>query len=156
MKTNDFYMRGAYKEALKAYKLNEVPIGCVIVSNDKIIAKAHNLRNTKKNALYHAEVIAINKACKKLKRWILDDCTLYVTMEPCVMCAGSIIQSRIKKVVYGIPQNRYGCAGTLINLFSDFEFNNHPDVEKGVMEEDIKKLVQEFFLKLREEKTSKK
>ena len=152
MNKNEFYMQEAYKEALKAYKKNEVPIGCVIVRNDKIIAKAHNLRNTKKNSLYHAEVLAINKACKKLKKWILDDCTLYVTMEPCVMCAGSILQARIKKVVYGIPQNRYGCVGTLMNLFTDYEFNNSPEFEKGIMEEEIKQLVNNFFKNLRESK----
>lgn len=152
MNNNEIYMREAYKEALKAYKKNEVPIGCVIVKDNKIIAKAHNLRNSKKNSLYHAEVLAIDKACKKLKKWILDDCTLYVTMEPCVMCAGSIIQARIQKVVYGIPQNRYGCVGTLMNLFTDFEFNNSPIVEKGIMEEEIKKLVSDFFVELRKKK----
>ena len=152
MNSNEKYMREAYKEAQKAYTLNEVPVGCVIVQNDKIISKAHNLRNTKKNSLYHAEVLAISKACKKLNRWILDDCTLYVTMEPCVMCAGAIIQSRINKVVYGIAQNRYGCAGTLVNLFNDFEFNNKPIVEKGIMEEEIKELVNSFFKKMREDK----
>lgn len=152
MNNNEIYMREAYKEALKAYKKNEVPIGCVIVKDNKIIAKAHNLRNSKKNSLYHAEVLAIDKACKKLKKWILDECTLYVTMEPCVMCAGSILQARIQKVVYGIPQNRYGCVGTLMNLFTDFEFNNSPIVEKGIMEEEIKKLVSDFFVELRKKK----
>ena len=152
MNNNEIYMREAYNEALKAYKKNEVPIGCVIVKDNKIIAKAHNLRNSKKNSLYHAEVLAIDKACKKLKKWILDDCTLYVTMEPCVMCAGSILQARIQKVVYGIPQNRYGCVGTLMNLFTDFEFNNSPIVEKGIMEEEIKKLVSDFFVELRKKK----
>lgn len=152
MNNNEKYMQEAYNEALKAFKKNEVPIGCVIVCNDKIIAKGHNLRNTKKNALYHAEVIAINKACKKLKRWILDDCTLYVTMEPCVMCAGSIIQARIKKVVYGIPQSRYGCAGTLVNLFTDYKFNNSPIVEKGIMQDEIRKLIKQFFVNIRDDK----
>ena len=126
----------------------------VIVSNDKIIAKAHNLRNTRKNALYHAEVIAINKACKKLKRWVLDDCTIYVTMEPCIMCAGSIVQSRMKKVVYGISQNRYGCLGTMMNLYEDYNFNNKPIVEKGVLEEEIKTLINNFFKLIRKEKKS--
>lgn len=152
MNSNEKYMQAAYKEALKAFKKNEVPIGCVIVCNDKIIARGHNLRNTKKNALYHAEVIAINKACKKLKRWILDDCILYVTMEPCVMCAGSIIQARIKKVVYSIPQSRYGCAGTLVNLFTDYKFNNSPLLEKGIMEEENKELIHRFFANIRDDK----
>lgn len=154
MISNEIYMREAYKEALKAYKLKEVPVGCVIVCNDKIIARAHNLRNTRKNALYHAEVIAINKACKKLKRWVLDDCTIYVTMEPCIMCAGSIVQSRMKKVVYGISQNRYGCLGTMMNLYEDYNFNNKPIVEKGVLEEEIKILINNFFKLIREEKKS--
>lgn len=152
MNNNTKYMRVAFNEAKKAYELNEVPVGCVIVCNDKIIAKAHNLRENKKNSLCHAEIIAINKACKKLDRWILDDCTLYVTMEPCVMCAGAILQARIHKVVYGIPQNRYGCVGTMMNLFSDFEFNNSPIVEKGIMEYEIKELVTEFFKKIRQDK----
>ncbi len=152
MKNKTKYMRVAFNEAKKAYELNEVPVGCVIVCNDKIIAKAHNLRENKKNSLYHAEIIAINKACKKLDRWILDDCTLYVTMEPCVMCAGAILQARIHKVVYGVPQNRYGCVGTMMNLFSDFEFNNSPIVEKGIMEKEIKELVTGFFKKMRQDK----
>lgn len=154
MNSNEIYMREAYKEALKAYKLNEVPVGCVIVHNDKIIARAHNLRNKKKNSLYHAEVLAIDKACKKLKRWILDDCTIYVTMEPCIMCAGSIVQARIHKVVYGVSQNRYGCLGTMMNLYEDYKFNNTPIVEKGIMEEENKKLVNLFFSNMREEKKS--
>lgn len=152
MDNNEKYMREAYKEAKKAYNLNEVPVGCLIVQNDKIIARGHNLRNTKKNVLCHAEIIAINKACKKLNKWILDDCTMYVTMEPCIMCAGTILQSRMKKVIYGIPQNRYGCVGTLMNLFTDYEFNNTPQVEKGIMEAEIKQLVNDFFCDLRKNK----
>ena len=146
---NEKYMREAYKEAKKAYNLNEVPVGCVIVKDDKIIARAHNLRNTKKNVLCHAEIIAINKACKKLNKWILDDCTLYVTMEPCIMCAGTILQSRMQKVVYGIAQNRYGCVDTMMHLFTDYDFNNKPIVEKGILEEEIKILVQQFFKEMR-------
>ena len=142
-------MREAYKEAKKAYNLNEVPVGCVIVKDDKIIARAHNLRNTKKNVLYHAEILAINKACQKLNKWILDDCTIYVTMEPCIMCAGTILQSRIHKVVYGVPQTRYGCVDTMMHLFTDFDFNNTPIVEKGILEEEIKNLVQQFFKEMR-------
>jgi tRNA(adenine34) deaminase len=149
MNSNELYMQEAYIEALKAYKKNEVPIGCVIVHNNKIIARAHNLRNTKRNSLYHAEVLAINKACKKLNKWILDDCTIYVTMEPCIMCAGTILQSRMKKVVYGIPQTRYGCVDTMMHLFTDFDFNNTPIVEKGILEEEIKNLVQQFFKEMR-------
>ena len=154
MNSNEKYMREAYKQAKKAYNLNEVPVGCVIVQNDKIIARGYNLRNTKKNVLYHAEIIAINKACKKLNKWILDDCTLYVTMEPCIMCAGTILQARVKKIVYGIPQDRYGCVDTMMHLFTDYEFNNTPIVEKGVMEEEIKILVKQFFKEMRIKKNN--
>lgn len=154
MNSNEKYMREAYKQAKKAYNLNEVPVGCVIVQNNKIIARGYNLRNTKKNVLYHAEIIAINKACKKLNKWILDDCTLYVTMEPCIMCAGTILQARVKKIVYGIPQDRYGCVDTMMHLFTDYEFNNTPIVEKGVMEEEIKILVKQFFKEMRIKKNN--
>ena len=154
MNSNEKYMREAYKQAKKAYNLNEVPVGCVIVQNDKIIARGYNLRNTKKNVLYHAEIIAINKACKNLNKWILDDCTLYVTMEPCIMCAGTILQARVKKIVYGIPQDRYGCVDTMMHLFTDYEFNNTPIVEKGVMEEEIKILVKQFFKEMRIKKNN--
>ncbi len=152
MNNNDKYMRIALKEATKAYELNEVPVGCVIVHNNKIIARGHNLRETKRNSLCHAEIIAINKACKKLNRWILDDCILYVTMEPCIMCAGAILQARIKKVVYGITQNRYGCVDTMMSLFSDYKFNNSPIVDKGILQEEIRDLVTKFFKKIRQDK----
>ena len=146
------YMRIAFKEAKKAYDLNEIPVGCVIVCDDKIVAKAYNLRNTKRNAIYHAEVLAINKACKKLDRWILDDCTMYVTMEPCIMCAGTILQARIGRVVYGAKQDRYGVVDTMMHLFTDYKFNNCPEVTSGIMEEENKELIQDFFKKLRDEK----
>lgn len=152
MNTDIKYMRIAFEEAKKAYKKKEVPVGCVIVCNDKVIAKAHNLRNSKKNVLDHAEVRAINKACKKLKKWILDDCTIYVTMEPCIMCAGTILQSRIKKVVYGTKQDRYGCVDSMMHLFTDYKFNNTPEVLSGIMGEENKILVQSFFQELRNEK----
>ena len=152
MNTDIKYMRIAFEEAKKAYKKNEVPVGCVIVCDAKVIAKAHNLRNTKKNVLDHAEIRAINKACKKLKRWILDDCTIYVTMEPCIMCAGTILQSRMKKVVYGTKQDRYGCVDSMMRLFTDYKFNNTPEVLSGIMEEENKKLVQSFFQELRDKK----
>ena len=140
MNKNEFYMQEAYKEALKAYKKNEVPIGCVIVQNDKIIARAHNLRNTKKNSLYHAEVLAINKACKKLKKWILDDCTLYVTMEPCVMCAGAIGWAQIRRVVYGATDDKRG-----FTRFAPQALHPKCTISTGVMEKECKELVQTFF-----------
>lgn len=145
-------MNEAYKEALKAYNKNEVPIGCVVVVEGKIIARAHNLRNKKKNALYHAEIIAISRACKKLKRWILEDATLYVTVEPCIMCGGAIIQSRIKRLVYGTSQPRFGVAQSLMKLFDDYKFNNNLVVDSNIMSEEIKDLMQSFFKRLRHQK----
>lgn len=119
------YMNEAINEAKKAYKKNEVPVGAVIVKNNKIIAKAHNMKENKNIASYHAEILAINKACKKNKNWRLNDCTLYVTMEPCIMCCGAIIQSRIKKVVYGVKNENYGFSKILIDsgieVISEFE-----------------------------------
>lgn len=154
-KNDNDYMREAYKEAKKAYDLNEVPVGCVIVCDGKIVARAHNLRNSKKNSLYHAEVLAINKSCKKLNKWILDDCSIYVTMEPCIMCAGAILQARMKRVIYGIPQLRYGCVDTMMHLFSYYTFNNKPEVISGIMENEIKELVQTFFKEMRKNKKNK-
>lgn len=147
-----FYMQQAYKEALKAYNKKDVPVGCVIVHNDKIIARGHNLRNDKKNVLYHAEIIAIDKACKKLHKWILDDCTLYVTVEPCIMCAGTILQARVKRLVYGAPQQRYGCIESMMHLFTDYDFNNCPIVDSGIMKEEVQSLLKTFFEEMREEK----
>ena len=149
MSNDEKYMREAFKEAKKAYDLNEVPVGAVLVVGDKIIARGHNLRNTMKNVMYHAEIIAISKACKKLNRWILDDATLYVTVEPCIMCAGTILQARIKHLVYGTTQPRYGCVDSLMHLFTDYKFNNTPLVTSGIMEQEIKDLMQSFFQKLR-------
>lgn len=149
MLKDEKYMQEAFKEAKIAYNLNEVPVGAVLVVNDKIISRGHNLRNTKKNVLYHAEMIAISKACKKLNKWILDDATLYVTVEPCIMCAGTIIQARIKRVVYGTTQSRYGCVDTMMHLFTDYKFNNTPEVISGIMETQIKELMQSFFQTLR-------
>lgn len=149
MLSDEKFMNEAFKEAKKAYQLNEVPVGAVLVIDDKIISRGHNLRNTKKNVLGHAEIIAISKACKKLNRWILDDATLYVTCEPCIMCAGTILQARIKRVVYGTKQPRYGCVDTMMHLFTDYKFNNTPQVTSGIKEEEIKKLMQSFFNTLR-------
>ncbi len=149
MLNDEKYMLEAYLEAKKAYNKNEVPVGAVLVVNDKIIAKSHNLRNSKKNVLYHAEILAISKACKKLRTWVLDEATLYVTIEPCIMCAGTILQARIKRLVYGANQPRYGCIESLMHLYTDYKFNNTPEVSKGIMEKEIKDLMQSFFQKLR-------
>ena len=147
------YMMEAYKEALKAYDKGEAPIGAVIVYNYKIIAKAHNLRQSKQSPIAHAEVLAIQKASKKLNSWRLEDCTLYVTLEPCPMCSGAIIQSRIKNVIFGAYDKKTGCAGSVFNIFN-YAFNHVVDVKGGVMEEECKELLQRFFKELRVQKKS--
>ena len=146
-----YYMKEAYKEAVKAYQKNEVPVGCVIVCDDKIIARGHNLRHNLKCSLYHAEIIAIKKASKKLNTWILDNCVMYVTLEPCLMCSGAIIQSRIKKVYYGIEMDRFGCFNEALDYFKHKQ-NHNVDVEKGLMKEEIEELMKNFFKELREVK----
>ena len=142
------FMKIAFKEAVKAYKIDEVPVGAVIVLQNKIIVRAHNLRETKKNSLCHAEIIAINKACKKLNNFRLDNCELYVTLEPCAMCAGAIVQSRIKKVIYGAKDEKYGMAGTVSNVF-DLKSNHKVEVEQGILAEECSSIIKEFFKKLR-------
>ncbi len=147
----EYYMREALKEALKAYKKKEIPIGCVIVYNDRIIARAHNLREKKKNALYHAEIIAIKKACKKLKSWRLDMCDIYITLEPCQMCSGAILQSKIKNTYFGAYDQKTGMAGSRFNMFS-LKFNYEPNVVGGILENECKMLLKDFFRDLRKEK----
>jgi len=142
------FMKIALKEAKKAAKKKEVPIGAVIVKNDKVIAKAHNLREKTNLATGHAELLVIQKANKKLKSWRLDRCTLYVTIEPCPMCAGAIIQSRIGKLVYGAQDLKSGTHQSVVNLF-DKTFNHKVEVEYGIMEEECGEVVTEFFRKLR-------
>ena len=146
------FMQKAICLAKKAYKKGEVPIGAIIVLNGKIIAKAYNKRETKQQATAHAEVLAIQKACKKLKTFRLNDCTLYVTLEPCVMCAGAIINARVGKVVFGAYDKKFGCSGSLYNLLGDKKFNHHPEVVGGVMEEECSKLLTNFFENKRKEK----
>ena len=128
------YMKLALNEAKKAALIDEVPVGAVIVKDDVVIAKAHNLRQKKKSVLGHAEIIAIQKANKKLDSWILDDCTMYVTVEPCIMCAGTIIQSRIKRVVYATDEPKFGALGSVIDLSIVDGFNHHISVEKGILQ----------------------
>ena len=137
------YIEIAYKEALKAYKKGDTPIGCVIVKNDKIIAKAYNKKEKNNIATHHAELLAINKACKKLKTWHLDDCTLYSTMEPCIMCSGAIIQSRIKKIVYSMSNNSFG------NIENNEYFKKNKYEIVKIYNKEILELVQKFFKKLR-------
>lgn len=154
------YMKEALRQAKKAYALGEVPIGCVIVYEDKIIARGYNRRNTDKNTLAHAEVTAINRASKKLGDWRLEDCTLYVTLEPCQMCAGAIVQSRITNVVMGCMNPKAGCGGSILNILEMPEFNHQVNVLRGVMEEECSQILQDFFKELRirnkEEKAAKK
>lgn len=153
---DEYYMKEALKEASKAAKINEVPVGCVIVRNDEIIARSHNTRHNKKSVFDHAEIIAIKKASKKLDTWILDDVTLYVTLEPCLMCAGTIIQSRIKKVVFAASEPKHGACGSIINVFDNekYKFNHKVEIIPNILEEESKKLLKDFFQNLRNTKKS--
>ena len=146
------YMYEAIKLARRADKLDEVPIGCVIVHEGKIIAKGYNRRNTDGCTLAHAEIMAIKKASKVLGDWRLEECTLYVTLEPCQMCAGAIVQARIPRVVMGAMNAKAGCAGSVLNILQMKEFNHQVDVEKGVLGEDCREMMQAFFKRLRENK----
>jgi tRNA(adenine34) deaminase len=151
-----FYMKEAIKEALKAEDLNEVPIGAVIVIDGKIISRAHNLRETEQNAVAHAELMAIEQACREIGSWRLEEATLYVTLEPCPMCSGAIILSRVKKVVYGASDPKGGCAGTLMNLLQDERFNHQSEVIKGVCESECGQILTDFFRRIRERKKQEK
>ena len=139
----------------KAYAIDEVPIGCVIVQNGKIIARGYNRRNIDKNTLAHAELSAIRKASKKTGDWRLEDCDLYVTLEPCQMCAGAIVQARIPRVVIGAMNPKAGCAGSVLNLLEIPQFNHQCDVERGVLADECSGLMSSFFRELREQKKSK-
>ena len=143
------FMKEALKEARKANDKLEVPIGAVIVKDGKIIARAHNLRETKKNAIAHAEILAIEKACKKLEAWRLNECEMYVTLEPCPMCAGAILNSRINNVYIGTSEPRSGATGSKINLFEDYNFNHKVNYKVGILEDECREMIQQFFRKLR-------
>lgn len=142
-------MKLAIAEAKKAAKINEVPIGAVIVYKDSVIAKGYNVRETSQKTLSHAELITIQEANQKIGSWRLEDCILYVTLEPCPMCAGAILQSRIKRVVFGAFDQKAGCAGTLMNLLDDERFNHQVEVKGGVLEEECALLLKDFFKTLR-------
>ena len=144
------YMREAIKQAKKAYALGEVPIGCGIVYEDKIIGRGYNRRTIDKNTLAHAEMMAIKKASKKMDDWRLEDCTMYVTLEPCQMCSGAIVQSRMKKVVIGCMNPKAGCAGSILNLLQMEEFNHQVELEIGVLGEECSAMMKQFFKELRE------
>ena len=149
------YMAEAIKQAKKAQKINEVPIGCVIVQNEKIIARGYNKRNSKGCVLEHAEISALKKACKKTGDWRLEDCTMYVTLEPCQMCAGAIVQSRLNKIVIGSMNPKAGCAGSVINLLQMSQFNHQVEIQKGVLQEECSQLLTDFFKELRKNKKKK-
>ena len=142
---NEKYMKLAIKEAQKAYDEEEVPIGAVIVKDDKVIAKAHNRREMKKQACAHAEILAIEKACKKLEAWRLENCDMYVTLEPCAMCAGAILNAKMRNVYIGAMEPRSGAVGSKINLFSDYRYNHEVNYETGILEEECKNLMRNFF-----------
>lgn len=143
------YMRMALKLARKALELGEVPIGCVIVYEGKVIGRGYNRRNTDKNTLAHAEITAINKASKKMGDWRLEGCTLYVTLEPCQMCAGAIIQARIPEVVMGCMNPKAGCGGSVLNILEMPQFNHQAAVTRGILEDECSEILKEFFIRLR-------
>lgn len=146
---DNYYMGIAIEEAKKAYLKDEVPVGAIIVKDDIVIAKAYNKRETNKSVLGHAEIEVIKKANKKLNTWILDDCILYVTLEPCLMCAGAIMQARIKRVVYGCMEPKFGSLGSIINV-NDYKFNHHIEITPLVLNEESSKLLKDFFKEKRQ------
>lgn len=150
------YMQEAIKEAKKAYKKLEVPVGAVIVKDGEIIARAHNLKETKNDTTKHAEILAIQQASKKLKSWRLIDCEMYITLEPCTMCAGAIINSRIKKIYVGAMDEKTGAVGSKLNLFKDYTFNHNVEVETGILKEECENILKEFFKDLRKIKLKEK
>lgn len=155
-KTNIEFMQHALNLAKKAYRKGEVPVGAIITRNNKIVSEAYNRREKKQNALYHAEILAIDKACKKLKSFRLDDCEMYVTLEPCPMCSGAIINARLKKVYFGCPDLNYGCAGSKYNFLQDKTFEHLVDVEGGLLGEESKSLIKNFFVEIRNKKKNVK
>lgn len=145
MTQDEKYMKEALKQAKKAYALGEVPIGCVIVYQDKIIGRGYNRRNTDKNTLAHAEITAINKASRVMKDWRLEECTLYVTLEPCQMCAGAIVQARITRAVIGAMNPKAGCGGSILNILEMTEFNHQVIVQRGILEEECQAVLKAFL-----------
>ena len=150
------YMKEALKQAKKAYALGEVPIGCVIVHEGRIIGRGYNRRNTDKNTLAHAEITAINKASRRIGDWRLEECTLYVTLEPCQMCAGAIVQARIPETVIGCMNPKAGCAGSILNILETPQFNHQVRVTRGVLEEECSNLLKLFFTELRRRNRAEK
>lgn len=143
------FMKEALKEAKKAYDKLEVPVGAVIVKDGKIIARAHNIKEEKKDTTKHAEILAISKASKKLNSWRLTDCEMYVTLEPCSMCAGALIQSRIRKIYIGTMDEKTGACGSVLNLLEDYTFNHKVEIETNLLQEECETLLKQFFRELR-------
>lgn len=154
--TDEKYMKEAIRQAKKAWKMEEVPIGCVIVHEEKIIGRGYNRRTTDKNPLAHAELAAIKKASKKMGDWRLEDCILYVTLEPCQMCSGAIVQARVKRVVIGCMNPKAGCAGSILNLLQVERFNHQVEITSGVLEAECSQMMKGFFKELREKQKKKK
>ena len=152
MASEEEYMREAVRQAKKAAALNEVPIGCVIVHEGKIIGRGYNRRMTDHSVLAHAEIIAIKKACRKMGDWRLEDCTIYITLEPCPMCAGAIVQARIPRAVIGCMNPKAGCAGSVLNLLQEDGFNHQVEIEVGMMGEECSQMLKDFFRSLRKKK----
>ena len=149
------YMKEAIRQAKKAEDIGDVPIGCVIVSDGKIIARGYNQRNKNKTVLAHAELLAMSKACRKTGDWRLENCTMYITLEPCQMCAEAIVQARVSRVVIGSMNPKAGCGGSVLNLLEMKEFNHQVDVTRGVLEEECSEMLSAFFQKLRQKKKEK-
>ena len=156
MKIKEKFMEEALKEAFKAYKKEEVPVGAIIVKDGKIIARAHNLKESKNDTTNHAEILAIQKASKKLNSWRLIDCEMYVTLEPCSMCAGAIINSRISKLYIGTMDKKTGACGSVLNLLEDYKFNHIVQVEKYILKDKCEKILKDFFKYLREKNKKEK
>ena len=156
MTTDETYMKEALRQARKAQLLEETPIGCVIVYEGRIIARGYNRRNTEHNTISHAEMKAIRKACKVMGDWRLEDCTIYITLEPCQMCAGAIVQARISRAVIGSMNPKAGCAGSVLNLLEVPEFNHQVEVVRGVLQEECSGMLTAFFRNLREKKKTRK
>lgn len=152
LEQDEKYMKEALKQAKRAFRLGEVPIGCVVVRNadGSIIGRGYNRRNTDKSTLAHAEITAIKKAAKAEGDWRLEDCTIYVTLEPCPMCAGAIVQSRMKRCVFGADSEKSGCAGTILDLLNEDRFNHKVETERGILKEECTEILQTFFRNLRE------
>lgn len=152
MESKEYFMQQALKEAKKAYKKLEVPVGVVIVKENKIIAKAHNQKEEKNSPIKHAEITAIEKACKKLKNWRLNDCEMYVTLEPCPMCAGAIVNARMKKIYIGAAQPKTGACGSKMNVIKEYQSESKVEVEFGILQEECLTTLQNFFRELRNKK----